>query len=146
MNPQNFVGTWKLVEQKHIYKDGTVWYPMGEKAIGQLIYSADGYMSGILCRPDRPRFVSQELYGGLDSELLAAATGFVSYAGRYRIDGNKVIHTVEISFFPNWIGTDQVRYFELKEGKLTLATREFEAQGKAQKAYLLWEKKSDAKA
>ncbi len=47
--------------------------------------------------------------------------GFVAYAGRYSFRGDRVIHHVELSLFPNWVGTDQQRWVELAGDRLTLS-------------------------
>jgi hypothetical protein len=38
--------------------------------------------------------------------------GVVAYAGRYSLHGDRVVHHVELSLFPNWVGTDQMRSVE----------------------------------
>jgi lipocalin-like protein len=47
--------------------------------------------------------------------------GFVAYAGRYRFHGDRVIHHVELSLFPNWVGSDQQRWLQLAGDRLTLS-------------------------
>jgi hypothetical protein len=39
--------------------------------------------------------------------------GFVAYGGRYSFSGDRVIHHVEMSLFPNWVGSDQERTVSL---------------------------------
>ncbi len=51
------------------------------------------------------------------------AAGYLAYAGSYTLDGMTVTHHVEMSLFPNWIGTDQVRAIAILEnGDLELST------------------------
>jgi len=38
----------------------------------------------------------------------------VAYVGSYRIDGDKVIHHIDISWNRHWTGTEQVRVFKIK--------------------------------
>jgi len=45
----------------------------------------------------------------------------VAYAGRYTFHGNRIIHHVELSLFPSWVGTDQERSVELAEDRLTIS-------------------------
>jgi hypothetical protein len=40
-----FVGTWKLVSWEVTQPDRTIYYLYSKKAVGYLIYTADGYMS-----------------------------------------------------------------------------------------------------
>ncbi|MDQ6669248.1 MAG: lipocalin-like domain-containing protein, partial [Chloroflexota bacterium] len=53
---QNLIGTWRLLALEALGADGVVRYRMGEDAVGYLIYTADGYMSGHLMRPGRAGF------------------------------------------------------------------------------------------
>jgi hypothetical protein len=52
-----------------------------------------------------------------------------------------VIHEVDLSLFPNWVGTSQVRAVALS-GTLTLSTRPFTVGGEVQTAHLVWERES----
>jgi hypothetical protein len=47
----------------------------------------------------------------------------MAYAGRYSFSGDRVIHHVELSLFPNWVGTDQQRSVELSGDRLILSAR-----------------------
>jgi hypothetical protein len=64
----------------------------------------------MISRAGRPGFAANDLFGGTMPER---AQGFVAYAGRYRFDGDRVVHHVELSLFPNWVGSDQERAVEL---------------------------------
>jgi hypothetical protein len=46
---------------------------------------------------------------------------FVAYAGRYSFHGDRVVHHVELSLFPSWVGSDQERWVELAGDRLTLS-------------------------
>lgn len=95
-------------------------------------------MSVLLSAQKRALFQSVGLFEGTDPEKSHAASTFVSYGGRYRIDGNKIIHHVEISLFPNWVGTQQIRFFEMSGETLILSTPPFIHAGEEQIAYLSW--------
>ena len=45
-----------------------------------------------------------------------------AYAGTYAVEGNKVTYHVLTSWRPEWIGRDQIRYFEIDGTKLTIKT------------------------
>lgn len=47
----------------------------------------------------------------------------MAYAGTYEIDGNSVVHYVDISLFPNWIGGEQRRIARLDGDRLALLAR-----------------------
>jgi len=46
----------------------------------------------------------------------------VAYSGRYTVEGEKVIHHVDVSWNQAWTGTDLVRFFKREEDKLVITT------------------------
>lgn len=117
-----FIGTWHLVQWTAKPAEGDVLYPFGEDALGQIVYDAHGYMMVEIMRKERKLFASNDLLHGSIEEILDAYNSFVAYSGTYFIDveAKKVIHHIHISSFPNWVGQEQVRYYDLQEGFLTL--------------------------
>ncbi len=93
---------------------------MGEAPDGLLAYTAEGTMIGIMGPGDRPRFGTDDVTGGTAEEQAMAFATFIAYGGRYAVDGDTIIHMVETSLFPNWIGTKQRRRFELSGDGRTL--------------------------
>jgi len=57
-------------------------------------------------------------------EIVPAYNGFLGYYGSYKVvpDSNLVIHHIKACSFPYWVGQDQRRYYEFKEGILILKT------------------------
>jgi hypothetical protein len=49
---RRLICAWRLVSWSEIKKDGSTDYPLGEHAIGQFIYSADGHVAAQLSRKD----------------------------------------------------------------------------------------------
>ena len=115
-------------------------YPLGRDAVGYIMYNQDGYMSVTIMRPNRAKFAAGDLLGGSVEEKAQAAETYVSYCGRYEFRGDTVIHHVELSSFPNWVGVDQERLVELNGNRLTLSTRPILLGGIEQTAHLIWER------
>ncbi|MFF4245660.1 lipocalin-like domain-containing protein [Streptomyces sp. NPDC001822] len=117
------VGAWRLVSYEARGVDGgEVVRPFGDRPLGLIIYSADGYMSAQITRPDRPRFDTDRLESGRPEELTEAARNYLAYAGPFRVqDGQTVIHDVALSLFPNWMGGAQLRVARLDGEVLQLA-------------------------
>ena len=90
---------------------------------GLLIYTSDGFMSAVMSQLSRPRFASNNSRAGTPDETKAAFDGYLSYCGRYTFLGDRVIHHVEMSMFPNWSGGDQQRFVTLRDNKLILTAR-----------------------
>ena len=101
------VGGWRLARWVAIADDGSETFPMGEAPDGLLDYSADGTMVTIMSRGDRVRFAGDDVTGGSEAERASAFASCIAYGGRYEVSEDTVIHQVETSLFPNWVGTEQ---------------------------------------
>ena len=139
---ESFVGTWKLLKCHHDLEDGSVVYPLGSSASGILVYTSEGYMSGALMHPERSKFKTKELFSGTQEEKALAMEGYLHYAGKFEVQGDEVWHYVEMSLFPNWIGTVQKRKFKFVDDLLYLSVGPYRAQGIQQTATLLWQRAS----
>ena len=115
-------------------------YPLGKDAVGYIMYNEDGYMFVAIMRPNRVRFAAGDLLGGSAEEKAQAANTYVSYCGRYEFNGDTVIHHVDLSLFPNWVGVEQERLVELRGDRLTLSTRPILLGGVPRTAHLIWER------
>jgi hypothetical protein len=63
----------------------------------------------------------------------------MAYCGRYEVHGDHVVHHIEQSLFPNWVGTSQKRFIELEGDRLTLTTDPFETS-RTSAARAVWER------
>jgi hypothetical protein len=104
----DLIGSWRLVEWTADI-DGRPVTPFGGQTTGLITYTDDGRMWGTLMRVDRSHLDGDTLAAAPEAQRAIAATGYLNYAGTYRVEGPTVIHSVEVSLFPNWIGSDQVR-------------------------------------
>ncbi len=140
MTSNPLIGTWRLVSWENRDADGQISHPLGEDAVGYIMYSPDGYMSVAIMRPDRTKFAAGDLLSGSEAEKAHAAGTYVSYCGRYEFRGETVVHQVELSLFPNWVGVAQERLVELKGDRLTLSTRPILLGGMQRSAHLVWKR------
>jgi hypothetical protein len=124
MKHEDILGPWKLTSMTATSRQGDVNYPLGESPCGMILYDASRYMSFTAMRPGRPRFASGDLASGTPEEIAAAFDGFEAYCGTYEVNLEKgvVTHHVETHRFPNWEGSDQVRFFQLSERRLAIDT------------------------
>ena len=134
------IGAWQLLSWENRAADGQLTYPMGTDALGSLLYTADGRFSVIISRRGRAGFAAGDLLSGTTEEKARAVEGFVAYAGRYSFHGDRVVHHVELSLFPNWVGTDQERSVELSGDRLILSARPLLLAGTRQVPRLVWER------
>jgi len=131
----DFIGTWKLVDYSFLHEDGTVEKPWGDHVVGYLIYSAEGYMSGNLSPAGR----RHNLESG-DPQKRSRKRDYIAYAGPYTVDGSTVTHYVEVSLFPNWLGTAQLRYHKREGNTLILRTPPIPSGEGVVAVQLTWEK------
>lgn len=133
-------GTWRLVSWENRTADGRITYPLGEDAKGLIMYGGDGYMFVAIMEPNRTRFGTEDLLGGSFEEKANAAQTYVSYCGTYELRGETVVHHVELSLFPNWVGVEQERLVSVTPERLELSTRPTFFDGTEQTARLVWQR------
>ena len=131
----DFIGTWKLVDYSFLHEDGTVEKPWGDHVVGYLLYSAEGYMSGNLSPAGRRHNIEMT-----ESQKSRRKRDYIAYAGPYTVEGDTVTHYVEVSLFPNWLGTAQLRYHKREGNTLTLRTPPIPAGDDVVAVQLIWEK------
>jgi hypothetical protein len=120
--------------------DGEVSHPLGDDASGYIAYTEDGYVFVAIMGAARRLFVAGDLLTGSTAEKAGAAETYVSYCGRYEFHRETVLHHVELSLFPNWVGVTRERLVRISGDQLTLSTRPLLLQGRQQTAHLLWER------
>ncbi len=144
MREKNFagIGVWKLLSYESQVDDGSVTYPFGKDAVGQIIYDTKGNISAQLADMHRPSFASDNLRLSTPGEINVAFKGYVAYFGAYDVDESKrtVIHHVKSSLFPNWVGIDLIRYYEFASNHMTLRTAPMFLGGRKFVLTLVWEK------
>ncbi len=134
-------GTWILESYQSYSIDGSdARHPMGSDVKGTILYTADGYMSAQIMRPDRPRFQADDLGTANKDELAAAGSGYVAYSGPYTVsDGGMIAHHVAISLMPNWIGGTQHRAVQIADSRLQLTpTEPVLLNGQRRNVRLVW--------
>jgi|SRR5579859_2734889 len=142
MPTNSFEGTWRLVSAVTKTTSGEITHPFGKDAVGYLIYSQGGYMAVAIMQPNRTNFASADIRAGSLEERVAAFDTYVSYCGTYEVKGDKIVHHVELSLFPNWSGVDQERFFEISGDQLTLRTAPMTMEGVERTAHLIWHRAS----
>lgn len=125
-NATQLVGTWKLVSWTVMIGNGSVSFPYGKNPVGYLTYTSDGHMSAEIMNSDREQS-NPSLHAELacsqtipDADKVHAYNTYLSYCGRYTVDGETVTHHVNASLIPSWDKTEQHRPFRLAEGRLTI--------------------------
>jgi hypothetical protein len=139
-NIQDFYGAWKLVSIETRQEDGKL-FRRGQRT-GYILYTDNGYVSVAFMKEDRPKFISGDIRGGTTEEKIAAVEGYVSYCGRYEVKEETVVHHIEVSLFPNWIGMKQERTYLFEGDRLTLSTPLMLVGGRQLSTHIIWERAS----
>lgn len=120
------IGVWNL-ESFTIFPKDDGSRPWGEDMRGLLIYTESGHVSVSINKKVLSKSGNAEK-DTLDSVLF--------YAGTYSVEGNVIRHQVTQATNPDRIGREMIRFANLKNSTLILATPD-EAFGKAE---LVWRK------
>jgi hypothetical protein len=130
-------GTWKLKSYVVTTATGDQSTPYGENPQGYLTYSADHRMHVIGAAGGRS--VPADAIPP-DNERAVLYDTMFAYAGTYSLQGDKVIHHVEVSWNEVWTGTDQTRAYEVHGNLLTLTMRVPDPASGAAIYSAVWEK------
>ncbi len=116
---QRLVGSWELVSYEIIAEDGA--RRPGNYDRGQITYDASGRMSAHLMHSSNTATTAPQT----DDLRAAAYRRYLGYYGPFVIDlpNRTVTHIVEGSSNPSWVGTRQLRHYELSadNSQLTLS-------------------------
>ncbi|MFE2276718.1 lipocalin-like domain-containing protein [Streptomyces sp. NPDC059454] len=114
------VGVWRLVSFLSAEADADPDSgPLGASPDGLLVYTATGHVTVNMMRTD-----------GEDGSR------YMSYAGTWRRERDRVVHTISVAPERTWIGSEQVRDLELSGDRLLLSGRG--PSGKAGRSTLEW--------
>lgn len=110
------VGVWTVESFYSEFKatgDKTAAY--GARPNGYAIFAPEKRLIVILTAEHRMK-------PDTDEDCIAAFRSMVAYSGIYRVEADRFITTVDISWDEAWTGTEQVRFFKLDGDKLTGTT------------------------
>ena len=130
------VGIWKLVAFQTILDNEPPRDALGPSPKGYLILTPEGRMMTLITSSDRKA-------GADDPERSALHKTMFSYSGRYRVEGNTFITTVDVSWNEAWNGTEQKRHYRFEGDKLLIDTARQPSvlyPGKMTVGRLVWER------
>ena len=110
------VGIWKLISCETQFQDGRDSRPcFGKNPAGYIIMTPQARMMAVLEGEGRKP-------GKTDEELAALFRTMFAYTGMYRVEGDKWITKVDVSWNPAWHGTEQVRFYKLESDRLQVTS------------------------
>jgi hypothetical protein len=118
-NAAPLFGSWRLVsfQLKLIGEDGPPQEVFGSHPFGRIVFAPDHHMSVFISKPDRKPPADQ-------AEAAALLSSMTAYTGRFRLEGDKFITSVDGAWNEYYRGTEQVRFFVLDGDKLSIRTAE----------------------
>ncbi len=134
-------GTWRLLSwTREVVGTGERSDIFGPAPHGFITYTRDGRMSSIVVKENRHK--PDDSAKVTDVERAGLFSSMVAMAGAFTVDGDRVIHRIDISWNETWTGTSQVRHFLIDGKRLTIRTNPGPSpiDGKPSIATLIWEK------
>src|SRR5215510_11473131 len=102
------VGTWKLVSVVYEDQETKARTPVySEHPKGYQIATPEGRWLALVTAEGRK--VPQT-----DADRAQALRTMISYAGRYRVEGGKVVTKVEVAWNEAWVGGEQTRFIRFE--------------------------------
>lgn len=117
---KRLVGSWKLMSViREEVPSGIKADLMGPNPTGFITYGLDGRMMVLIIRGDRKKPSGPR---PSSDEAEALFRSMVSYTGTYTVSGDKVTHSVDVSWNESWTGDAQVRFFKFDGNSVALST------------------------
>jgi hypothetical protein len=134
---KEIVGTWKLVSVMYEDQQTKELTPvLGAKPRGYQIATPEGRWLALVTAENRP-------VPKTDEERAQALRTMISYSGRYRVEGDKVITKVEVAWNEAWVGGEQVRFIRFEGDKLHIESPPMphpNVGGKVVRVIVTWER------
>jgi hypothetical protein len=109
------VGSWKLVSIRTTYDKGKPFDSMGANPKGYLILTPKGRMMAVVTASNRK-------VPAIEADLAKLYKTMTAYTGKYRIEGDDFVTTVDVSWYEVWTGTEQRRHYKLEGDRLTIVS------------------------
>jgi hypothetical protein len=137
---EEIYGTWRLLSwTRHVVGAEESADALGTAPRGFLSYGRDGRMLAMIVKANRPK--STDPAKMPDEKRAELFKTMLAYGGTFRIEGDQVVHNVDISWNETWTGTAQVRNFRIEGRRLTISVDpQVGFDGREATAVLQWEK------
>ena len=133
------VGTYRLLSFQTVPDGEAAVDSWGKRPAGYITITPRRFMAVLTAEnrrlPSGPTPTPQDLVASFVTQS--------AYTGPYRIEGNRIITTVDASSYATWKGTEQVREFRLEGNRLHLSTLPgplLAPAGQTGRMHLVWER------
>jgi len=139
--PSNLFGTWRLVSLiVEVMDTHEQLRQFGDNPPGFMHFTPEGRVFAVLSASNRSLVHTE-------ADQIAAFGSVNAYTGRYRVEGSTLVTTVDVSVDPGRVGTDLVRYYDLRGDTLEIKTAPFYSNkpslglgDKKLQSFLLWQR------
>lgn len=115
---ESIVGRWRVLAAEDLRADGTVArFPWGQHPAGAIVVQ-DGACYVQIMSTDAPAFAAST---PVNEQMKAALlSSYIAYSGPCTVDETegRVTLRVEAAWRPDYVGTEQVRFFRFADGKM----------------------------
>jgi hypothetical protein len=116
------IGTWRMLSWKRIpVPAGEESDALGPDPFGYINYAPDGRLMVFVLKSGRPK---PKAVPPTDEEKIKLFDTLFAYVGSYRVEADRVIHTLDGSWNELWTGTQQTRFIDFEDGKLIYTSPE----------------------
>ena len=139
MRPEDLVGAWAL-ESFVVRREGRAdHHPFGADGGGLIVYERSGWMSAVLSATQRRSGATrlEDAHRVADDAKARAYDSYLSYAGRWWLDGHEVVHAVEHALVPEVVGREQRRRAAM-DGDVLVLTYDVEGRRGLARFELRW--------
>jgi Lipocalin-like domain len=113
---KQLVGTWKLVSIQFEFDDTKERVDMyGPNPLGYLVLTDNSRIMALVTASGRTS-------PSEDADSARLFKSMMSYAGKYRIDGDRFVTTIDVAWHPGWMGTVQTRSFRIEGDRFSITT------------------------
>jgi Lipocalin-like domain len=132
----NIVGNWKIVSYvTEELATGKKTALLGDHPKGYLIYTPQGRVMALGVHETRspPK---------VDEDMINLHKSMIAYSGRYTVEGDKVVHHIDVSWNEALTGTELVRFVKVEGDRLTITTApaKHPITGVEARSVLVWER------
>jgi len=137
MDERDLLGVWMLETfELEDRATGAITLPFGAAPSGTIVFHSEGRFFALLTSDgsDAP---------GAPPE---ASRKVVAYSGRYSVEPDRFATRVNIASLPDWIGSRQVRYWQIEAGRLRLTSEPLDLAGAEGLYPTVWWRREDPPA
>ncbi len=132
------IGSWRLVsfQIRAVDEDVPPRDVFGPRPFGRLVLTPEHTMAAFIAKPDRKPPATE-------AEAAALLSSMVAYTGKFRLDGDRFITTVDGAWNEIFKAREQVRLFRIDGNTLSIRTGEGPSgvlPGKVTVGTLVWER------